>query len=560
MLETLRIQNYALIDRIEVDFQPGFNVLTGETGAGKSIVVGALNLVLGARASSEVVRNGADRASIDAIFLIGTPSRRLHALLDEYGIPLEEGRLLLSRVIGADGRSRAYAGGVLSPISVLAAIGDELVDLHGQHEHQSLLKADRQLDLLDGFGGTEHAASDLASQVARLRTLEREISAMEGNERERTRQYEFLQFEVNEIDQAGFTPGEEEELKARLNLINNAETIFNLAGHAYAALYETEDGSAIDALDAAARDLDALAAIDSRFQPLAAQLAEARGEVEAIAEELRGHADRIEFDPDELEQLNARLALLSALKRKYGSSIDEMLAYRNRAAAEIDAYEQRDERLAALQQEHERLVSSATDAAQTLSKKRQSASKCLDKEVQAAMQDLGMKGARFETAFETIPLSANGVDRISFLLSANAGEKPKPLRQVASGGEISRIMLALKAVFAEADQIPALIFDEIDAGVGGTVARKVAAKLAGLAKTHQVICITHIAQIAAMACAHYRVEKQESKNRTLTQVLPIDADERVQELARLLDGSLSETSIGHARVLLEENTTTGPRK
>ena len=550
MLETLRIQNYALIDEIEIDFRPGFNALTGETGAGKSIIVGALNLVLGARASGAVLREGAPRAQIAALFRIPAPSRHLRQLLKEHEIELEEGGLLLARTIAADGRSRGYAGGHIVPMAVLAAIGDELVDLHGQHEHQSLLKAERQLDLLDAFGATETEAEAVAALVTELRVVEREIQELEGDDRERTRQYEFMQFEVNEIDAAGLQPGEDEEVKARLNLITNAETIYTLANHAYAALYENEEPSAIDGIHAAAHDLDELAAIDERFGELAAQLAEVRNGAEAVAMEVRAYAERIEFDPEEQEALNQRLALMGALKRKYGNSIEEILAYREKAAAEVEAYEQRDERLEAMRVRFQALQGEAGQAAEELSKKRKAAAKKLDTQVKTALGDLGMKAADFQTAFEPGGLSTHGCDRVAFLLAANAGEKLKPLRQVASGGEISRIMLALKAVFAGADKIPALIFDEIDAGVGGAVARKVADKLAALARSHQVICITHIPQIAAVAQAHYNVSKRTVQGRTVTGVTPVQNEARVKELARLLDGSVSEVSQQHARTLL----------
>ncbi|HNT87806.1 MAG TPA: AAA family ATPase, partial [Candidatus Hydrogenedentes bacterium] len=332
MLETLRIQNYALIDAVEMDFRGGFNALTGETGAGKSILIGALELVLGARASGEMLREGADRASIEAVFRVPRPSARLRRILKTHDIETAEGELLLSRTLTADGRSRGYVSGVLTPLAVLAEIGDELVDLHGQHEHQSLLKPDRQLDLLDAFGGAEKDAAAVADQVEALRALDRELAGLETDYRERVRQLEFLRFEVNEIDAAAISPGEEEEVRSRLNLITNAEQVYSLTSRVYALLYENEDQTAIDLIAAASHDLDELASIDERFRVLAGQLAELRTGVEAVAGETRGCADGLEFDPQELERLNARLALLRDLKRKYGGSIEEILAYREKAA------------------------------------------------------------------------------------------------------------------------------------------------------------------------------------------------------------------------------------
>lgn len=560
MLEELRIKNYALIDDLEVVFAQGFNVLTGETGAGKSIVVGALNLVLGGRASNETVREGASQAKVDALFRVPVPSRRLLALLKQHDIQPEEDGLTLSRVVTAEGRSRAYLCGNLVPVSVLAEVGDELVDIHGQHEHQSLLKTDRQLDLLDGFAGTEALAERVADQVGRLHDLDRAVADLEADDRERARRIEFLRYEVNEINAANLQPGEEEELKGRRNLIANAEKVFSLAAHVQALLYEGEDSSAVNSIDGAMADLNELAGIDERFRPALDQLSSARAVVEEVAADVRGHAEGLEYDPDELDRVNERLTLITDLKRKFGGSIDAILAYRDRSAAEVQTYEARDQRLLEMQTERKRVLAEAEDLARDLSGKRKAAARRLDKQVTSALQELGMKGGKFETAIENVALTLNGIDKVEFLISANPGEKVKPLRQVASGGEISRIMLALKAVFARADKIPTLIFDEIDAGVGGHAARSVALKLHELSQSHQTLCITHIAQIAARAASHYHVAKQTSKGRTITQVARIENKDRVEEIARLLDGSVSDVSLTHARALLEQMKSTGGRE
>jgi len=553
MLELLRIQNYALIDDLEVELTAGFNVLTGETGAGKSIIVGALNLVLGGRASNETVRDGTRQAKVDAVFRIPKPPRRLAGLLRDNDILLQDGELILSRVVTSEGRSRAYVCGSVVPVSVLAAVGDELVDIHGQHEHQSLLKPDRQLDLLDSFAGAEALAGEVGELVARLRALDRAVADLETDDRERARRVEFLKHEVGEIDAANLEPGEEEEAKSRRNLIANAEQVFNLASHARAALYDGEEMPAVSAIDASLSDLDQLAEIDERFRTLGDQVKGARVAVEETAGEIRRLTDGLEFDPEELERLNQRLALISDLKRKFGSSIDAILEYRDRAAAEVDAYAARDQRLAQMQAERKITLDQAMKSARGLSEKRKTAARKLDKLVTTTLHELGMKGGAFETALTAADLASTGVDQVEFMLAANPGEKLKPLRLVASGGEISRIMLALKAVFAEADKIPTLIFDEIDAGVGGHIARNVAAKIRQLAQTHQTVCITHIAQIAALAESHYHVIKTTQKNRTATSVVRMDEKDRIEELACLLDGSLSEVSIQHARALLSSS-------
>jgi DNA repair protein RecN (Recombination protein N) len=552
MLEMLRIQNYALIDDLEIDFREGFNVLTGETGAGKSIIIGALNLVLGARAAGEVVRGDAGSAKIDAIFRVPKPSRRLAALLKQHDIVAEDAELMLSRVITAEGRSRAYAGGSLAPISVLAALGDELVDLHGQHEHQSLLKPDRQLDLVDAFAGTETLAGDVAAMVTRLRDLEKVVAELESDDRERARRMEFLRHEVHEINAADLQPREEETLKARRNLIANAEKIFALASHARTSLYEGEEASAIAGLDGALSDLNELAQIDDQFRRLRDLLSGVRAEVEEAAADLRVFTERIEFNPDELDRVNERLVVIGDLRRKYGGSIESILEYRDRSMAQIDAYDSRDQRLAELHGQRTDLRGKVQATAVALSQKRKAAARKLDKQITAALQELGMKGGRFETDVEPAGLALTGIDHAEFLLAANPGEKIKPLRQVASGGEIGRIMLALKAVFAEADKIPTLVFDEIDAGVGGHIARNVAGKLRGLAESHQVICITHIAQIAAAARRHYNVAKSTQGGRSVTSVVRVEDTARAEEIARLLDGSVSAVSMKHARALLNE--------
>lgn len=550
MLELLRIQNYALIDELEIEFGPGFNALTGETGAGKSIVVGALNLVLGGRASSETVREGGGAAKVEALFRLGKPAPRLRALLKHYEVELEEDTLLLSRVVTAEGRSRGYLGGRLVPVSVLGEFGDELVDLHGQHEHQSLLQPERQMELLDGFGGTSELVVQVGALVGKVRELEREMAALEGVDQERARRLEYLRHEAAEIAGAELKAGEEEELRSRRNLIQNWERIAGLAGHARAVLYEDEERPAITALDAAEADIQELTRLDGRFQGYLEQLAGARAAVEEVAGEIRRFAEGVEFDAEELERLNARLALLGELRRKYGSTVEEVMAYGERAAAEVAAYEGRDERLASLRVQRARALADALEMAKGLSAKRQAAARRLDKQVTAVLQELGMKGGAFQTGLEPCDLGSGGIDRVEFMLSANVGEKVKVLRQVASGGEISRIMLGLKAVFAGADHIPSLIFDEIDAGVGGQIARKVADKMEALAASHQVICITHIAQIAAAAGRHFHVAKSVRHGRTSTAVSHVDGEGRVVEIARLLDGSASDVSIKHARVLL----------
>ncbi len=426
MLETLRIENYALIDSLEVEFRSGLNVMTGETGAGKSIIVGALNLVLGARASNETVRSGAKRAKIAAVFSLPRLSRRLKTILQEHEIELEDGLLHLSRTVNTDGRSRAHAGGSIVPISVLSQIGDELVDLHGQHDHQSLLKADRQLELLDAFAGAEDACANVGERVSELRLLQQELAELESDDRERARRVEFLRFEVSEINAADLQPDEEDEVKARRNLITNAEKVVGLTSAAYATLYEGEGQTAIDAIDAALTALEELAEVDEQFKPLSEQLGAIRATLDDFCSDLRGHTQELEFDPQELESLNQRISLIGGLKRKFGDSIEAILAYRDRAAQEIERFDQRDKTLAELKARCDSLEGHAREAARELSKKRNTAAAKLDKKVSSALQELGMKGGTFQTRFDRTDLTRTGEDRIEFLLTANPGRARNP--------------------------------------------------------------------------------------------------------------------------------------
>lgn len=553
MLQTIHIRDFALIERLELDFDSGLNVLTGETGAGKSILIGALNLVLGARASSDSVRTGAKSARIDGVFRVAAPTQQLLGLLEARGIELENGELMLSRTISADGRSKAYVNGDLVPASVQAAIGEELVDLHGQHEHQSLLKRDRQLALIDAFGGSDAARRTVAKRVAELTEVTAAFDRLEGEDRESARRIDFLKFEADEIEKASLAPGEFEELNARRNIIVNAEKIFSLLGSLNALLIESDVHTpALDLVNDAARNLEELAEIDPRFAPMSEQLESVRNELDAIGRELSANSDGVEFDPNELDSLNARISQIRELERKYGNSVDEILGYRDTILQEISDYENRDTRLAELAARRDEVRADAMREAARVSKMRKKAATRLDAAVRKGLQDLGMAGAVFDTDLQPVDLNATGIDRAEFLLCANPGERPKPLRHVASGGEISRIMLAIKAVFADVDTIPTLVFDEIDAGIGGAVAGMVAAKLSRLSGARQTICITHLPQIAAAADAHYRVEKAAANARTITTVRRIDDEARISEVARLLDGSLTPVSLDHARAMLDD--------
>jgi len=554
MLRTLRIRNFALIEKLELDFGPGLNILTGETGAGKSIIVGALGLVLGARASSEVVRTGAARADVEAVFTLDQITKSLAAVIEQHGLELEDDELILARTVSAEGRSKAYAAGRLVPLTALAEIAAELVDLHGQHEHQSLLNTDRQIDLLDSYGSLTPARDDLSAQVRALRDAQAKVEALEtGGGREPLRRLEFLQFEAEEIDRSRLTPGEEEGLRDRRALLANSEKIFANISRARMLLTDAEGGaSAVDTLSEALAALGEIRAFHADFEAIAVRLAANLSELESLTQDLVPYTSMEDFDPRELDAINSRLTLLRDLKRKYGESVDEILVYRARIEEEIGALANRDAIIEQLRAECAQMEELCRRAAEALSKKRRAAAKRLDQLVVRSLQELGMEGAKLETTLTHGTLTARGIDRIEVLLAANPGEPPKPLRHVASGGEISRVMLALKSVFAEADDIPSLIFDEIDAGIGGQVATRVAERLRALAASHQVLCITHLAQIAAAGHHHFHVAKGSRNGATSVQVVRVESRSRVEEVARLLDGSVTEVSLDHAEALLRK--------
>lgn len=552
MLRTLSIRNFALIDRLEIDFGPGLNILTGETGAGKSILVGAIELVLGARASSDVVRTGASRADVQAIFSVEHVSDGLATVLDRHGVELDESELILSRTVTIEGRSKAYAAGQLVSVSALAEIAAELVDLHGQHEHQSLLRPDRQLALLDSFGELDAHRERVSYHVRELRAAEAELHALDDG-REPQRRLDFLRFEAEEIDRAKLRAGEDEELKNRRALLANSERIWANVALARSLLTESDAGdTAVQALSAALSALEQISGYHADLMGLSDRLRAAIAEVESVAYDLAPFSEQDDFDPRELEAINTRLAHLRDLKRKYGDSLDEILAYRARIESDIDKLVNRDRIASELHAKLEQIEAACGQESAALTKKRRAVAKRLDQLVTKSLQDLGMQGARLVTEIREAALGASGTDHVEFLLAANPGEPPRPLRHVASGGEISRIMLALKSVFAQSDAVPTLIFDEIDAGIGGLVATRVAQRLRDLASSHQVLCITHLAQIAAAGQHHFHVAKTVSGATTTTQVVRVESESRIEELARLLDGSVTKVSLTHAEDLLRK--------
>jgi len=551
MLIELRIRDYAVIQDLSLELGPGLNALTGETGAGKSIIVGALSLLLGERASTEAVRAGADRAVVEAVFDLAGRTE-LRDRLDDLGIPLDDDLLVLRREVQAAGRNRAWINGSPSTAGTVGDFGRALVDLHGQHEHQTLLRSDAQRGILDAFAGAGEVVREVEDLHERLTSLTEEREAAEERRRELEARSDFLRFQLGEIRDAGVKEGEDGELETELARLENAEELVRDAEEVHQLLY-SEDGSASERL-ARARDLLRNLA---RFDPALGELRDRVEETYHLAAEVGrsagDYASGVEVDPGRAEEVRARVDLLFRLKRKYGPELSDVLGTQSRLEAELAELEGAEVALDDLDGEIRKARSGLVERAGRLTELRREAAERLAQGVEALLPDLGMPGGVFRVALEPLeePGSA-GAERVRFLASLNPGFEPQPLSRIASGGELSRVMLALKSILARVDQVPSLVFDEIDAGIGGRVAVAVARQLDKVAKHHQVFVITHLPQLASRGTLHLRVEKGESGGIAVTTVTPLAGDERIREIARMLGGDPeSETSRDHARELLE---------
>lgn len=554
MLLQLSIRDIALIDRLTLSFGPGLTVLTGETGAGKSIIVGSLDFVLGGKADRDRIAGGAERGRVEALFDISALPR-VQSALAEMGLETEDGLLPVCREILQSGRSVCRVAGEVVTVAQLRAVMAPLLDLHGQHAHQSLLDPAKHLQFLDALGDAEHRAA-----VERVRALYGEWSAIaralreiETNDRERARREDMLRFQLEELDGAKLRAGEEDELTRQRALMRNAEKIRSGLEEAYGALSGDETGElpgALDALQQAAKALGGLSKYDGRFEALSVQLNDAMYAAESVAGELDGLREECGVDPRRLEQVESRLDQLDRLRRKYGATTVEMIAFRERVRAELDSTASSEEKREALKKQEKAAKAAFMKEAQALSEARRALAKACEGRVAAQLAALEMKSAVFEVAFsEDAAPSADGLDAVEFRLSANRGEPPRPLQKAASGGELSRVMLALKCVEAENDGVPTLVFDEIDTGVGGATGVAIAEKLREVGAKRQVLCVTHLPQIAAAARTQFWVEKSVRDGRTHTDARELDTDGRVEAVAQMLGGG--ETARAHARAMIE---------
>lgn len=553
MLIELRIRDLAVIHDLTVELGPGLNVLSGETGAGKSIVVGALSLLLGERASSDTVRTGRDRAVVEAVFDVsGMPG--IPEALEEAGLPDEGDHLILRREVQARGRNRAWINGSPATAGNVGRFGRSLVDLHGQHDHQTLLREEEQRAILDAYAGAREIAASVRELHRRLRELLEEDEARAARVRELEARRDFLRFQADEIGDANPMPGEEEELEAELGRLDHAEELATGTEAIHGMLY-SDDGSVSEVLSEARDRMRRLVSRDARLKELEELVDSAYHQVVEAGRSSGTYAAGVEVDPARAEELRARLQLLSRLRGKYGPELSDVIAAGARIQAELDELDRARMESGELERRIGEARSALDEAARELGSRRQEAARSFSEDVLEVLPELGMSGAVFRIDLEagTEP-GPHGLERVRYLASLNPGFDPRPLADIASGGELSRVMLALKSVLAEVDRVPTLIFDEVDAGVGGEVAHGVADRLERVSAHHQVLVITHLAQVASRGHRHLRVEKSEEEGVATTRVRLLEEDERIREIARMLGGDPgSSTSRRHAGELLERN-------
>jgi DNA repair protein RecN (Recombination protein N) len=557
MLREIAIRHFTVVDQVRANFGPGLNVLTGETGAGKSIVISALGLTLGARGDTEQIRSGEAEAVVEAAFVIPSAGP-VEDLLASQGIPMaEEEDLVVRRHLAREGRSRAYVNGTMMAVATLKALGEHLVDIHGQHESVLLQQSRRHLELLDAFGGLTQEIRDYQALYRRWQALNAERDALQQGEREKAQRKDLLEHQIREIDTAHLTEGEEEALQAERAVLTHHEKLLLAVQEAYGHLEGDERGilAALFVVEARLREAGR---IDARLSASGAMADEAKTLLKEVALALRDYRDRLDFDPRRLETIEDRLHALSRLKKKYGATVGEILAYGEQAALELKRLEGAEERLVGLEQEIRGAEGALWERGERLSSGRAAAAKRLAQAVVGELKQLGMARADFRVELKQVTgpdrvrsLRPTGLEEAEFLFAPNPGEGFRPLAKIASGGELSRTMLALKNILASVDQTPVLLFDEVDAGIGGSMGEVVGRKLWRVSRARQVICITHLPQIAAFADVHLQVEKRVSRGRTEARVLPLSEEERVEEMGRMLGGSdKSTTPINHARELL----------
>jgi DNA repair protein RecN (Recombination protein N) len=558
VLNHLRIKNLALVEELEWQMKSGFIAVTGETGAGKSIIIGALDLLLGERADKSMIRTGADLCTVEAVFM-GSDLRKLNRQLDDAGIDACDDDLIIKRTLSASGTNRQFINGSPTTLTILKQLGDELVDLHGPHDHQSLLSSEKQLALLDGFAGAEKPLAEYRKHFSHLRALTADFDALNTAESAREQELDLLRHQVHEISAAKLEPAEEEEIETRYKLASNSKRLIELASAISRRLAETDD-SILHQLGETQRLLRELEKIDNSVSQYVAGHETAVVELSEIARSLASYAEKFDLDPAQLSAVEQRISLFETLKRKYGGSIAEVIEFGNRAAERMRKIEGRDAELERLAGEIKIAREHLIRSGEALRKLRMTTAPKLSRTIRGHLRDLGFRQSEFEARLTPLNEShPTGLDSADLLFSPNPGEPLKPLRAIASSGEISRLMLAVKSALAAQDAIPLLVFDEIDANVGGEIAHAVGAKLRTLAAEHQVICITHLPQVAALASSHFVVTKEVRGGRTHSQLQEVTGKARREEIARMLGGK-SDSALDLAATLLKGNDTCHPER
>ena len=547
MLNLLHIENIAVIECADITFDSGFNILTGETGAGKSIVIDAISAILGERAYRDMIRTGTNKASVRAVFA-DVPEL---PWFEDNGVEYDS-EVVIQREVHLDGKNVCRVNGALVTVSILRKLGIQLINIHGQHDSASLFDENNHLQFLDAFAENESLRDTYLVKFSEVTKLRREIERLHMDESEKLRRMETLRYQINEISKANLQVGEDEALESRRKVLQNAEKLSDGIHTAVECLYggDETDGAA-SLLAEAERELGRLARFTDAYQELHEKVADLMYQVQDAAEELRDARDDLSFSADELEQIESRLDIIHRLRRKYGTTCEEILQYHENAQKELDEIEFADDHVERLKAKCEKAEEAAWDAALKLRKNRMNTAKELSARILTELAQLDMPGVQFSCNFTETELTPNGADLVAFYMSANAGEALKPLSKVASGGELARIMLAMKNVLAEQDQVATLIFDEVDTGVSGRAAQKVAEKLRSVAKSKQVLCVTHLPQLAALANTHLLIVKEERQGRTYTTVTPLDLEGRKRELARIIGGAnITETTLKSAEEML----------
>ncbi|MDY6968140.1 MAG: DNA repair protein RecN [Spirochaetota bacterium] len=562
MLLELHIKNFALIEDLEIQFEEGLNILSGETGAGKSILIDALSGILGERMTTDIIRTGADRSILEGVFDI-TKQMRIKKILDDSGIDCEDDVLFIRRVLHSTGKGQCFINSTQIPLSKLKEISNYLVDIHGQNEHHSITKISRHRELLDSFAGHNNLVEEINAIYKQLSDLQEKIALSEIDEKEKQRRIEYLNFAINEIKSANLSIDEDKNLKEESTILSNAEKLFAEINNASSLM--NDDEGAIQKLKRIEHSLSAISDYDSKILQTLEGIKETLYTLEDASQFLKDYEKNIDFSPSRLDEVEKRLSIIQNLKKKYGNSIEEILEYLSNAKEELDGITSADEMMASLKEEYTNTIKDAKETALKLSQKRKLAAEKLEMGVMSELTDLGMPGAVFRISIkrEISPdgliesdnkkyvLYPHGIDRVEYLLSANKGEELRELKRVASGGEMSRIMLAIKKVILSFDLVESLVFDEVDAGIGGKIAQIVGKKLKSLAANRQVLVVTHLPQIAAMSNLHLSVRKGNNNGRITTEIKKLNRDERIIEIARMLAGEkITDITMKHAEEMI----------